>query len=173
MGKMYLMCGLSGVGKTTFAQQFAADHNIEYLGIDDFYPKVEGAYDDPNIVFDTWIRFWQAIHTRMMEGKTVIIDTNAPTRVKRRQFVDWFPKFDEYNLIYIFGDFFLRQTNNMKRSRYVPVEEMARMEEEFEAPVNIVNIASGIAADNLEWADWDNIYTFHNVDNKLTELYNV
>ena len=40
MAKMYLMCGCSGCGKTTFSKEFAKKHNILYLGVDDFYREV-------------------------------------------------------------------------------------------------------------------------------------
>ena len=34
---MYLMCGCSGAGKTTYSKKFAKENNLKYLGIDDFY----------------------------------------------------------------------------------------------------------------------------------------
>ena len=39
MAKMYLMSGLSGSGKTTYARKFAADNDLLYLNVDDFYVK--------------------------------------------------------------------------------------------------------------------------------------
>lgn len=34
---MYLMTGISGSGKTTFARDFALKNNLRYLNIDNFY----------------------------------------------------------------------------------------------------------------------------------------
>ena len=47
MAKMYLMCGLSGAGKTTFAKKFAEENDLIYLSIDDFYKDYgHGQYDE-------------------------------------------------------------------------------------------------------------------------------
>ena len=136
MAKMYLMCGLSGAGKTTFAKKFAEENNLIYLSIDDFYKHYsDGEYTDET-GFNVWMKFFYAIHTYEISGYNILIDTNAPTCVKRQQFIDWFPSFDEYNLIYIaIDDEELRKKNNASRGRVVPADEMIRMRNEFVEPV--------------------------------------
>ena len=37
MSKLYLMTGVSGSGKTTFAKEFARKNNLRCLNIDNFY----------------------------------------------------------------------------------------------------------------------------------------
>ena len=170
MGKMFLMCGLSGAGKTTFAKEFAKENGYLYLGIDDFYACYAAAnhicspWDNPHGSFDVWIKFFYAIHDAEFTGRDVVIDTNAPTYVKRKQFIDWFPTFDEHNLIYIHATPELCRANNASRNRVVPSDEMDRMVKEFQPPVDFLDVA--IPSDLC----WDNIRVFKNKDNNLAEV---
>lgn len=164
MGKMFLMCGLSGAGKTTFAKEFAKENGYKYLGIDDFYRKCYGDYDDPDDSFYVWIEFFKAIHKAELAGLDIVIDTNAPTYVKRKQFIDWFPTFDEHNLIYIYATPELCRANNASRNRVVPSDEMDRMVKEFQPPVDFLDVA--IPSDLC----WGNIQVFKNEDNNLTKV---
>ena len=172
MGKMYLMCGLSGAGKTTFAKKFAEDNGYTYLGIDDFYATYAAAnhmtspWSNSHASFDVWIKYFYAIHTLEMEGKDVIIDTNAPTFVKRIQFIDWFPTFQEHNLIYIdIKDEELRKKNNASRGRIVPADEMERMRKEFEEPVEFFSDNDLVFAYGEK--RWNNIIVYKNIDNNF------
>lgn len=133
MPKMYLMCGCSGAGKTTYSKQFASDHNLLYLGIDDFYAKVNGDECIHTNKFEVWIEFYKAIHEAEVNGIDCIIDTNAITKTHRAQFIEWFPTF-EHHLIYISADEGLRKKNNKQRRRQVPDDVMDRMFAKLEAP---------------------------------------
>lgn len=156
MAKMYLMCGCSGAGKTTFSKKFAADHNLLYLGIDDFYAKVNGDECLHTNTFDVWIEFYKAIHDAEVNKRDCIIDTNAITISHRQQFLEWFPTF-EHHLIYISAKESLREKNNLSRRRQVPHHVMKRMTAQLEVP----------------WPDynkgWDSITFIFNINNKFTE----
>lgn len=135
MAKMYLMCGCSGAGKTTFSKVFAKEHNIKYLGIDDFYALVNGDECLHTNTFDVWIEFYRAIHEAEVNDIDVIIDTNAITKTHREQFIEWFPTF-EHHLIYIEASEALRKKNNMSRRRQVPDDVMDKMTALLEKPIN-------------------------------------
>lgn len=170
MGKMYLMCGLSGAGKTTFAKEFAKENNLVYVSIDDFYKKNGGVYNDET-GFYVWIEFYKAIHMLEWLHADILIDTNAPTFVKRQQFIDWFPTFDEYNLIYIdIKDEELRKRNNASRGRIVPVDEMERMRKEFEEPVDFFKDYD--RAYDCPEKRWDNIIVYRNKNNEFYKCIN-
>ena len=166
MGKMYLMCGLSGAGKTTFAKNFAKENDLCYLCIDDFYKEYSGGVYNEDTGFKVWIEFFKAIHQLEKTGRDILIDTNAPTFVKRQQFIDWFPSFDEYNLIYIaIDDEELRRRNNLSRGRVVPDEEMARMLYEFEEPFS-VDVRGGCRKEK----GWTNLIAYKNVNNHFIRM---
>lgn len=173
MGKMFLMCGLSGAGKTTFAKQFAKENGYIYAGIDDFYAayinenNIESPWTDPDASFKVWINFFQAIHEAEQEGFDLVIDTNAPTLVKRQQFIDWFPDFTEHNLIYIAVDEELREHNNLSRGRIVPKDEMMRMRDEFEEPVAILDTKEN--AYGYPEKHWDNLMVYINKNNNFIQ----
>lgn len=133
MAKMYLMCGCSGAGKTTFAKSFAEEHNLKYLGIDNFYELVNGDECLHINSFEVWIEFYKAIHEEEMNDVDVIIDTNAITEVHRAQFLEWFPTF-EHHLIYIDTSPELRDKNNKSRRRQVPDDVMYKMKIRLQVP---------------------------------------
>lgn len=135
MAKMYLMCGCSGAGKTTFSKAFSEEYGLKYLGIDDFYALVNGDECLHTNTFDVWIEFYKAIHEAEVNDVDVIIDTNAITRSHREQFIEWFPTF-EHHLIYIEASETLRKKNNMSRRRQVPDDVMDRMTALLEKPIN-------------------------------------
>lgn len=164
MAKMYLMCGLSGAGKTTFAKELAEEYNLIYLSIDDFYKEYgKGQYDE-DTGFKVWIEFFKTIHVYEKYHANILIDTNAPTFVKRQQFIDWFPSFDEYNLIYIaIDDEELRRKNNASRGRVVPADEMKRMRMEFEEPVEFY--ADDPFSYGVQEKRWNRIIVYRNMGN--------
>lgn len=135
MAKMYLMCGLSGVGKTTYAKKFAEENNLVYLGIDEFYAKVNGDECIHENQFEVWIEFFKAIHEAEINRVSCIIDTNAITKCHREQFLDWFPTF-EHHLIYIRASEELRFMNNRSRRRVIPDNVMKQMAVNLAAPAN-------------------------------------
>ena len=133
MAKMYLMCGCSGAGKTTFSKAFAEEYNLKYLGIDDFYALVNGDECLHINTFEVWIEFYKAIHDAEINNIDVIIDTNAITESHREQFIEWFPTF-EHHLIYIDTSPELRKKNNKSRRRQVPDDAMFKMQIKLQIP---------------------------------------
>ena len=133
MAKMYLMSGCSGAGKTTFAKAFAMEHDLKYLGVDDFYAFVNGDECIHTNTFEVWIAFYQAIHEAEVNNIDVVVDTNAITRSHREQFIEWFPTF-EHHLIYIDANIELRMKNNKSRRRQVPDDVMVKMTERLQSP---------------------------------------
>lgn len=156
MAKMYLMCGCSGAGKTTFAKAFAQKHNLKYLGIDEFYALINGDECLHTNTFEVWIEFYKAIHEAEINNIDCIVDTNAITHVHRAQLVEWFPTF-EHHLIYIKADFKLRKKNNLSRRRQVPDDVMDKMAAKLEVP-------------SPRFDDGFKSITFiENIDNKFSE----
>ena len=135
MGQMYLMCGLSGSGKTTYAKKFAKNNHLFYLGIDEFYEWYNGDDSIRENTFEIWIEFFQAIHRAEQDGKDVLIDTNAPTYVDRVQILDWFPDFEKHHLIWVDASEELRFMNNRHRGRVIPDDVMHKMYWKFQPPI--------------------------------------
>ena len=153
MARMYLMCGCSGAGKTTFSKAFAEKHGLRYLGVDDFYKKVNGDECLHINMFEVWIEFFKAIHETEINNIDCIIDTNAIIKSHRDQFIDWFPTF-EHHLIFIDANEDLRKKNNLSRRRQVSESAMDRMTKELEIP-----------SPNMERREWKSIAFVYNNNN--------
>lgn len=158
MAKMYLMCGLSGVGKTTYAKKFAAENKLLYLGIDEFYAKVNGDECIHENSFEVWIEFFKAIHEAEVNNIDCIIDTNAITHCHRTQFLDWFPTF-EHHLIYIHSSEELRHLNNRNRRRVIPENVMLQMAGTLQVPIN-----------RSEDCRWESIICIENYMNEFKKI---
>ena len=161
--KMFLMCGHCGSGKSTFARQFAKEHNLRYLAIDDMYAAFNGDPQDRNNKFDVWMTFWRQIHAAEMAGHDIIIDTNAPTMVDRTEFLNWFPTF-EHHLIWIKADEELCLMNNAQRKRVIPVDVMKKLFNEFEDVTYVEFRASELRS------SWKSISCVININNHFDPL---
>ena len=165
MAKMYLMCGLSGAGKTTFAKKFAEENNLMYMGIDEMYAKINGDECIHENSFKVWHKFFEVIHDLEVNNVDCIIDTNAITLCHRTQFLDWFPTFEPH-LIYIDAPNVLRCENNKRRRRVIPDEVMTKMLQNSELPEKFT--------DGEFWYDteddrWRTIWYIKNNDNEFEE----
>lgn len=130
----YLVCGLSGVGKTTFTKKFAEDNGLKYLGADEFYAKVNGDENIHTNKFEVWIELFKAIHECEKAGIDCVVDSNALSASGRDEFINWFPGFS-HHLIFIDADDKLRQSNNHARERRIPDSIMMSMRNKLEHPV--------------------------------------
>lgn len=133
MAKMFLMCGAPGSGKSFFARKLAKDNGYRYLSIDDMYAVFNGDPHSHDNKFDVWMTFWRQIHAAEIAGHDIVVDTNAPTRLDRNEFLNWFASF-EHHLIWIDASEELCLRNNANRSRVIPRGQMESMFRFFEQP---------------------------------------
>lgn len=157
--RLYLMCGMSGCGKTTFAKKFAQENDLLYLNPDKFYELYNG--DDRNHYheFEIWMALFRALRMAELDGRSVIFDTSSPTYVGRVQILDWFPGFEPH-LIYIQASPELCKKNNASRRRVVPEDEMERIITTFQPP------------EPGEDPRWASMRFLRNEDNKFYNFYN-
>ena len=163
MAEMFLMCGHPGSGKSTYARDFAKEGHYRYLSIDDMYATFNGDPTSHDNKFDVWMTFWRQIHAAEMAGHDIVVDTNAPTRLDRDEFLNWFPSF-EHHLIWIDAPTSLCLKNNQKRSRVIPKEQMNNMFLFFEAPKDDERSSKNRS-------NWLTISRVVNTDNHFSERY--
>ena len=147
MAKMFLMCGDPGSGKSFFARKLAKDNGYRYLSIDDMYAVFNGDPHSHDNKFDVWMTFWRQIHAAEMAGHDIVVDTNAPTRLDRNEFLNWFASF-EHHLIWVEASEELCLRNNANRSRVIPREQMKAMFAFFEPP----DIRENMGSHRSKWA---------------------
>lgn len=160
--KMFLMCGHPGSGKSTYARAIAAMNHIRYLSIDDMYATFNGDPTSHENKFDVWMTFFRQIHAAEVAWQDVVVDTNAPTRADRLEFLNWFSSFEHY-LIWVDADEDLCLANNKRRSRVIPEEQMKSLFGVFEAP------AGKEAILNKTRSEWRGIFHIQNENNHFSE----
>ncbi len=133
MPKLYLICGLSGTGKTTFSKDLAQQLNIVRVSPDDIYAMFNGSDTDRRNKFEVWQTLFLIINTALKNNRDIIVDTNAVTKQQRAEIVGWFPEFEKH-LILIEAPEELRRKNNKQRSRVIPEKNMDRMLAKYERP---------------------------------------
>ena len=159
MSKMYLMTGVSGSGKTTFARDFALKNNLRYLNIDNFYLATFGDENTHEHEFDVWMMFYRAIEIASRDNVDIIIDTNSPTISNRDEIYNWFGHmFSENYMIYIYAPIELCLKNNISRRRIIPQNELIKMYNDYESP------------NPDEARKWNKIYEICNNNNVFSEM---
>jgi len=131
--KLYMMCGVSGSGKTTFAKRFAENIGLRYINPDNFYALYNGDECEHKHEFEIWMALFRALHMAEQDGVDVMFDTNAPSVVDRTQILDWFPGF-EHHLICVTAPDEVCKRNNKSRRRVIPDEVMEEMLRDFCVP---------------------------------------
>lgn len=165
--KLFLMCGISGSGKTTFARRFAESFGLHYISPDDFYALYNGDERKHKNEFEIWMSLFRALHMAEQDGASVIFDTNAPTMVDRTQILNWFPDF-EHHMICITAPPELCKRNNKSRRRVIPDDVMEKMIQDFQVPCECEWIPRA-----SEWAyekRWQSITILNNESNEGFEL---
>lgn len=164
MAKMVLVFGLSASGKTEFARNYAKKNGYLYFNPDDFYALLNGDECIHENEFEVWMTLYRAIHMAEVQNKDIMVDTDAPTRAHRSQFIDWFPTF-EHHLVYIFTNEELRWENNASRRRIIPKNEMERQLKRFES----------FSKEEEEWksGDWLTYSMIENLNNKNYKVWEV
>ena len=158
MAELYLMCGICGSGKSYFSRQFAELNHFRYLNIDDCYAVLNGDERIHKNKFEVWQLFYRIIHKASELDQTVVVDTNAPYRSDREEFLNWFSDFEKHRLIWINADADLAWRNNCARRRVMPRESFDNVLKSFCAPDE--NEPRGRSA-------WDTIVRIDNADNRF------
>ena len=159
MSKLYLMTGVSGSGKTTFAKEFARKNNLRCLNIDNFYYATFGDENIHKHEFDVWMMFYRAIEIASRDNTDIIIDTNSPTISNRDEIYNWFGHmFSENYMIYIYAPIQLCLKNNTSRRRIIPKNELIKMYNDYEVP------------HPDEARKWNKIYEICNNNNVFSEM---
>lgn len=133
MAKLYLVCGLSGSGKSTFVRQFKENMDIFTVEVDEIYRIFNGDECIHRNSFEIWHTVYRILRVAEQENRDTILDTNALTRSERKQLRVWFPGF-EHHLICIRCDRERIQLQLAERRRIIPLEAFTVMEMEYEEP---------------------------------------
>ena len=150
MPNLYVIIGLPGSGKSTYAEQLAEEKNAIIISTDGIRKELfgdeaiqENERYNGNTVFCT---AYDRIKLAMLEGKNIIFDATNINRKKRKHLLDLikpenFLALAKTNHIYSYVAVLIATSyekclqNNLCRRRVVPEEVIKRMMINFEVPI--------------------------------------
>lgn len=145
MSDFYLVCGISGGGKTTLSKKIMElnPHIDVALDPDEYYAKINGDERIRDNMYDVWEALKRDIHNYEMAGKNVLLTTNSLTYSQRREFIEYFPTF-KHHLIWVVSPWEKCVEGNKNRYRNVPIEKLKAQWQRMQFP-------------NASEEDWDTI----------------
>lgn len=134
MPNFYLICGVSGGGKTTLSKHLALyNPSLHIFDVDKYYEKINGDECDRSNWFDVWITLWQDLHKSELANEDVLLTTNALTVSQRTQFVEWFPTFT-HHILWVTASKEMCFIGNKARRRHVPEDKLLKDWDRMEFP---------------------------------------
>lgn len=134
MANFYLVCGISGGGKTTLSNRIIqTNDNIRIYDVDEYYARINGDECNRSNFFEVWMALWRDLHESEMKGENVLLTTNALTVHQRNQFVEWFPTF-KHHMLWVTAPQEKCIEGNNKRRRSIPIDKLIHDWERMEFP---------------------------------------
>ena len=144
---LYLMVGISGSGKSTYAKELAKTVNGDYLSSDSTRLKLfgdESNQDNNDIVFNV---LYNALALSLAMGRDSILDTTGLTTQIRQPAIQIARKYNAKIVAVCFKtDVKIAKERNSKRDRQVPDNVIDRQYKILEYPTLD-------EVDSIEWRD--------------------
>lgn len=133
MAKVYVMCGVPGSGKSTYAHSIADDLDAIVVSSDDVRAELYGdasCQANPARVFN---EVYRRAHEIVDSNLSVIIDATNIKRKDRRRIVKEFP-YNEIVALVMNTPLEVCLERNENRDRVVPRDVIRKMYDNFELP---------------------------------------
>ena len=122
MSNFYLVCGISGGGKTVLTHRIARKNKgLIMLDTDKYYELINGDECIHENTFDVWITIFNDLHKYEIDNQDVVFTTNALTVAQRKQFIEWFPTFT-HHILWVTAPKEKCIEGNKSRRRHMPEE---------------------------------------------------
>ena len=126
MANFYLVCGISGGGKTVLTERIVKKNPHLYIfDVDKYYERVNGDECIRANWFEVWQLLYKEMHEAELKGEDIILTTNALTVSQRTQFIEWFPTF-EHHMLWITSPYEKCVEGNQNRRRHVPDDKLKK-----------------------------------------------
>jgi len=170
MGNFYLVCGISGGGKTTLSRRIKEDNpDLIMLDVDEYYAAINGDERIRKNWYEVWRTLYDDIHEFELQDKDVLLTTNSLSVSQRRQFIEWFPTF-KHHMLWVIAPLERCIEGNNKRYRHVPEDVLRRQWQEMEFP-NAKEDGWDTIAHITNW--WDKKYSIFNLKGDIRSLISI
>ena len=134
MGNFYLVCGISGGGKTTLSEKIIEKNpNIKFCDVDKYYELINGDERIRENKFEVWHKVWEDLHKSELAGEDILITTNALSESQRTQFVERLPLFT-FHMIWVISPLEKCIEGNNLRPRHIPEDILLKHWNKMEFP---------------------------------------
>lgn len=134
MANFYLVCGISGGGKTTLSNRITKENpNLKIYDVDKYYELINGDECDRSNFFQVWIKLYEDLHESEVKAEDVLLTTNALTESQRQQFIEWFPSF-KHHILWVTAPKERCFEGNAARRRQVPIDKLEAQWQRMEFP---------------------------------------
>jgi len=134
LGKLFMIVGIPGSGKSTAAQKLKEKHNASIISSDEIrkgFLGDENNQDNNAKVFDIMYEHAQQF---LNDGQSIILDSTNISRKKRIHVINNVLKASEYHAVYLATPFEHCVSNDMNRYRNVGYEVVDKMFRNLEIP---------------------------------------
>lgn len=129
------MCGISGSGKTTWAENYVRNNGAILISTDAIRYFINGSEESQENGDKVFALAFSRIETWLKMGKTVIFDATNIKRADRARVLKIAQKYNVYSMCYWFApDVDKALTNQTKRKRQVPEAVIRRQANNFQIP---------------------------------------
>lgn len=129
--RLYILVGIPGCGKSTWADLYLSPSNIAYVGSDAIRAELSHIHDQTrnNEVFDI---FHADIARQLAHGNSVVADSTALDAFARERLYTIAETHNAAVHIIFFKNVYQGIARNARRTRKVPFEAMERMLDKYE-----------------------------------------
>ena len=171
MANFYLVCGISGGGKTILSHRLKQDNpSIKVmLDVDEYYAKVNGDERIRGNTYQVWRMLYDDIHQYEVDGVDILLTTNSLTVSQRRQFIEWFPTY-KHHMLWVIAPLDVCIEGNNKRRRHVPEDILRKQWQEMEFP-NAKEDGWDTIVHITNW--WEDRYNIFDMKGNIRNLLNI
>lgn len=135
MAIFYMLVGLPGSGKSTYAKEFEQKHgNITVFSSDALRKQLygdESVQANPKIIFDI---LKKEVKKCLLGGKDALLDATSIRDSERKSFLSTVPKDARKVCVFIDAPVALCLEQNQKRERHIPENVIIRMSQQLVPP---------------------------------------